>query len=390
MSALNVPPVTSRQAIGMANESFLQRAILSGRARPRVYSGTNWAVTPDAVVAGATVSAGIGFFVYPGKRFFLTGLTLSADGACLVQLDQTPDNSAWSTWLGVASSGMAYFATLSAVFGSGGGSVPIDVPAGYVIGENSGITLKYKSPTTAGKNVAYLASGYEVDDETHVDGTETIAVFGDSTAWGGPNMGNDADARAYLGNWHWSRVFVDAARAAGVDAQIVCNMAEDGRTMLEGYYNLASGKYFHNAKTWFVSYGMNDAVTSKFPTEAKFKEAAKGWIDRRDRLYPDKDVRVVFLAPSSCDETSRTTNLPTIRTWISDVANNVSYGGTANNVFYVDQSQAWALNATPASDTNIKATERVAGSRVHPSGIGSTAIGAYLWDELKTPLFDVA
>ena len=108
-------------------------------------------------------------------------------------------------------------------------------------------------------------------------------------------------------------------------------------------------------------------------------------IDCRDRMYPGEGRKILFCAPSNTDTGDRTANIANIRTWIAQVV--AAAGGEANGLKVIDWSQAFALNATATADTNIKSSERTAGNRLHPSGIGSATLGQYTFDQAKTFLF---
>lgn len=379
-----------QRAIGerIAQESSLARAIMSGRARFAAYSGHNWTTTPGSVTPGATVSADAGFYVRPGWKFIMTSLQMSADGECMVQSVISPDaESDWYAYLLEANvAAMPYNQRFTTVFGSGGGSDTLSFPSGFPLAQNSSLLLQYKTGGTTARRVAYVATGYEVPaTDSSPDAKLRIAIVGDSlSAWG--NMGTDADGRTYLGNWSWAAKLVTLARAAGVDCGVFANFSEDGRTMLEMGYNLLAGRYDLDYDVLIVALGMNDGASANYPTEAKFKEFAQAFIDDRDRRFPGEGKKILFCAPSNTDDADRTgsSRIANVRTWISDVA---TAAGEGNGVGYVNWASAWALNATPASDTNIKATERSSGARVHHSGIGSTAIGQYMFDQKKTFLF---
>jgi lysophospholipase L1-like esterase len=318
----------------------------------------------------------------------MTSLQMSADGECMMESVISPDaNSDWYAYLLKANAAsLPYNQRFASVFGSGGGSDTLSFPGGFPMAQNSSLTFQYKTGGATARRVAFVATGYEVPaTDGSPEAKLRIAIVGDSlSAWG--NMGTDADSRTYLGNWSWAAKLVALARAQGVDCGVFANFSEDGRTMLEMGYNLLAGRYDLDYDRLIVALGMNDGASAKYPSEAKFKEFAQAFIDDRDRRFPGEDKKILFCAPSNTDDTDRTgsSRLATVRTWISDVA---TAAGEGNGVGYVNWASAWTLNATPASDTNIKASERSSGARVHHSGIGSTAIGQYMFDQKKAFLF---
>lgn len=368
----------------------ITQMIAEGRSRNEVFSGENFLATATTITAGSTQSPGGGFFIRPGKRFYSDSLTITANGSCLVTITiSTEAAQTWWPYLGLANnSNTIRMVRFQTTFGPNGGAVTIPTN-GYVMHENSSFLLTYKTTDTLTKNISYSFTGAEVPNEPNMDAKVKIAVFGDSTAWGN-NLGNDAQGRAFLGNSQWSEVFRDNCRTHGVDAQILANNADDGRTMMEGFYSLITGFNKIKYDIAFVSYGMNDAVSTKYQTEAKFKEAATAWILERNKY--NAGTHLVFMAPAATDDPDRlgSSRIANIRTWLSAVANDATIGGAANKVYYVDQSLVIPLNADQTQDLNYKSAERVVGStiRVHYSGTGSTLIGNYLWDYLKAPLFN--
>jgi len=376
----------------IVNDTTVNNMVPMGRAKLQAYSGSNWVTTPATIVAGTTQFTSAGFFVRPGKRFILQSLILTANGECEITAFVSPDAAGtWHPWVvpyAGNSDTLVGIKRLMASFGPNGGSVEIPMGGGYILYENMAMTLSYKSPNTVGKNISFIAVGAELPNEPNTNADFKIMVVGDSNGQMN-NLGNDAVGRAFLGNTHFSEVFRDLARQNDIDAQIFANNSEDGKTMLEGYYMIEQGLNKVPFDLQFVIFGMNDATSQKYPTEAKFKEAAKAHIIARNKFNKNKPI--VFIGVPATDDPDRTgsSRVSNIRQWTLDVATDATIGGTSRNVYYFDASQLIPLNAVQANDLNYKSQERVGGQyRVHYSGTGSTLLGNLLWDNLKSPLFN--
>lgn len=364
----------------------LAEAITTGRARFCAWSGNNWTAAPGTVAAGTLTTSGTGFFVRPGFRFYLTGLSLSADAECQVSGRIAPDSSGdWYGYLGKAGNNqLPYYIDLGMTLAGGAGTMSF--PAGFPIGENASFTFFYRTSGTVARRISFVATGYEVPTDRHPDAAVRVVVVGDSnSAWA--NMGVDAQGRSYLGRDTWTTRLISRARAAGADACLFANYAEDGRTLQEMWYNLITGQYAADWDRMIVAGGTNDAVSTKYSGETKIREAVQGIIDYRDREYPGEGKRILFCAPPATDDADRlgANRLANVRQYIADVV--AANGGEANGIGHCDLSQGVVLNAAAAADTNYKHSERVAGSRVHLSGLGSTAIGQYVFDQRKAFLF---
>lgn len=362
----------------------LDQLVAEGRGRFATYSGNNFTATPGTVVAGVQTNTGLGFNVLPLKEFIATSIVVTCDGPGMVRMAITPANS-WSSYI-IASGALPYQGNLFCTFGANGGSQSFSYEKGFRIYEDMQAIFYYLSANTTARNVSFAATGIEIQKESNWNPKFRIGIKGDSISIGG-NLGNDAGGKRYLGDSHWSTVFRNQCVANGIDAGVIANNGEDGKTALEGYYNSITGKNNFSCDLLFYMYGMNDAADANFAlsTEAKFKEALQYEITWRNANDPNR--KICFLGPSSSDAIGRSARLPNYRSWMLDVV--TANGGGSNGLFYVDASQAFALNADPALDVNIKNTERAAGSRLHPSGLGSSLIGLYSWNQLKAPLFNL-
>lgn len=358
------------------------RFIAEGRGRLHYWRATNWAVSQPAVVAGDAQSLGPVVVCRPGRKIFLTSNNFSLSGAgqveCVLDTDALSSGGAgWTLWGKIT--GSIYGDTrFWESFGTNGGNSN-NRTDGHVLNENSVLNGQYRSKTTTGLDCSINFWGVEIPNEPNMDAEIKIGIVGDSTAQGA-NLGPDANGRAYLGSFMWSEKFRDLARAAGVDCQIFFNDAEDGKTMLEGAYRLLTGYTRTKVDVLFISFGMNDASSVKHPTEAVFKEAANYYITERNRWNPG--CKLVFMMPNLSDDPDRITanRLANVRTWVQDVATAPGIAGTANNVYLFDQATAISLG-------NADYKEQVAGTYVHPNGLGSSKIGVAAWNALKAPLF---
>jgi hypothetical protein len=380
---------TVRNAVRKSTFASLSEAVKSGRARYAAYAGSNWTTAPVAVTAGGSNTVGQGMRVKPGWRFYMTSLTFSADGDCNVEMNFSPDEGTWATGISNTSSpsSLSYAVGAFAVaIGANGGSATIPFAGGYLMGENSLAVIRYKTAGTVARRVSYVISGYEVPGDMHPDAAIPLVVLGDSISAGG-NLGNDASGRAYLGKWNWHAKFVSLARTAGKDVGLHGLYAEDGKTLEEMAYHLVRGMYPSDWAVMIVALGMNDAALSNYTSTAQLQGWMQEIIDYRDRNFPGEGRKIVFCGPSSTDETGRTTanRIGNVRSAIQDKV--ASAGGTSKNLMYVDWSQAFPLANDPTTDLNNKASERTAGTRVHPSGIGSSVIGQYTFDQTKSFLF---
>lgn len=362
----------------------LDQLIAEGRGRFCTYSGNNFTATPGTVVAGVQTNTNAGFNVFPLKEFIVTSITISSDGPGMVRMAMTPANS-WLSYV-AASGALPYQGNVYCTFGANGGSQVFNYDKGLRLYEDMQVIFYYLSANTTARCVSFAVTGIEVQKEANWNPSFRIGIKGDSISIG-ENLGNDAGGKRYLGDSHWSTVFRNQCVLNGIDAGVIANNGENGKTALEGYYNSITGKNNFSCDLLFYMYGMNDAADANFAlsTEAKFKEALQYEITWRDANDPNR--KICFLGPSSSDATGRSARLPTYRQWMSEVVS--SAGGSANGLFYVDASQAFSLNPDATLDVNIKNSERVAGSRLHPSGLGSSLIGMYSWDQLKAPLFNL-
>lgn len=369
----------------------IQSLILQGIARVTHWSGNNFTATPGTVTAGVGNPIGSGIVIRPGKKIIITSIAFGCSGAALVQTVPTVDAANnWYPYLGFsAATDIVSPVRITHVFGANGGSIEKAIPGGVVMYENSLLSFSYTSVDATADNVSWTVTGIEIPNEINLEAKFRIAIYGDSTAWGA-NLGNDEQGRAFLGNSQWSETFRDLARQNGIDAKIHANMAEDGRAWRDGFYGMQTGYLAIECDLGFVSYGMNDATLLKYPTEAKFKEYVSGFINKFKKVNPGKPL--VLLAPVGTDDPDRTSanRILNIRTWLQSVATDTASGfGVTNKVYYVDQSLIIPLADNQSTDLNYKNTERAVGwFRVHPSGVGSTAIGTYLWNNLKQALFN--
>jgi hypothetical protein len=369
--------------------SSLTEAVKSGRARYAAYSGTNWNVTMGPVSAGAGNTLGNGLRVKPGWRFYMTAVTFSADADCSVELNISPDEGSWATGISntASASSLSYaVGGFGGSIGPNGGSVTIPFHGGYLLGENTLVVARYRAPSTVARRVSYVISGYEVPADLHPDASIPIVILGDSISAGG-NLGSDANGRAYLGKWNWHAKFLSLARKAGKDVGLYGLYAEDGKTLEEMAYHLIRGMYPSDWSIMLVALGMNDAALANYTSTAQLQSWMQEIIDYRDRNFPNEGRKIVFCGPSSTDEAGRTASnrIGNVRQAISDKV--ASAGAATNGLMYIDWSQAFPLAADPTTDLNNKSSERTAGTRVHPSGIGSTVIGQYTFDQTKSFLF---
>ena len=360
----------------------IEDLILKNRGYRQYVSGNNFHI-PTSTTAGTTINLGIGFFARPSRLVIIQDLQISSDGTCMVEAIQTADTSnTYPTFLNVASTdNLQGSQRFSAIFGATGGNVLLTNNP-ILLFENSAISFSYKSLDNTTKNIAYTATVIEIPTNFVTNSDFEIAIFGDSTAWGN-NLGNDPSGQLYLGDTHWSNILCENIRKNTTKKPaIVTNKAIDGNTMGQGWYGLVTGLNKVEADLTFVSYGMNDCVSTKYQNETRFKFYVLDWI-RKHKII-NKGKPIVFLQPVQTDDTDRTNNsrYSNINQWIYDIAHDHVEAGETNKVYVYDQKQAFTLGSNATIDINYK--ERVAGTRVHPSGLGSTLIGNSLYNFLQS------
>lgn len=216
---------------------------------------------------------------------------------------------------------------------------------------------------------AVRPSGISFTDDLNFNAKTRVCLV--ETSLGYNQMGNDPGGLAYKNKMGYAAQMIAQINLDGKSARLINKAVTSTDTT--HWLTLLSSGYLRgfDYELLIVSLGVNDAITGSGITTTAFKANLKEFAYERNRYMPNASI--IFEAPPVTDSTTRTANIASFRTAVSEVVTELIAAGY-KNIYYYDMSTAFSLNATPASDTNFTNAERVAGSRVHPSGAGNTFI----------------
>jgi len=325
------------------------------------------------------------FFTSAVKATYKSKLILSATSECIITGFFT---NGYHSNIGDVQGYDNASSSFTVLIPAGGGTEKIDLPMLFF---NAQVNVTYKMLSPGFEPICTIAirDGINLTADFDYHFPINAQVISDSSAWYG--LGYDANANPILGDKLFSNQLKEMLGKDGVRVRMI-NQGFGGsksdsmnKAMREGLYNL------QNIGLVMIKMGLNDFdANSGLTPVPDFKARLLAMISFRDRTY-SKAVPLVFIGMHPSDTPGRVGNLATARAAISEVANDVTIGGAANNVWYFDTSSVISLNPVAANDTNFALSERAANSRLHLGDIGhgieATGLYNFLKSEALAPKF---
>lgn len=342
---------------------------------------------------------GIKLSVPPGEAWMGAKILISSDRACVFNGSIVQGQHITQT------SELGGFTPLGGVFPDGGGVMYFDLPLMY---EGGYFSMAFQSPGTTAKPIEQPIIGYTIVAGTSVtmdfnfypvNGVmpKKVLVSGDSISWAGDRIGfRDNSLDRLSGRVMFGFRVCDRLRDEGKYVRLINKgfgsqvQTEADRAFEEGWYDGI------DYDLHIVNRGTNDVPSGSITgaQEISFKTSLKKVITHRNRFNPKASI--IFIAPPVSDSgQNRIDNLPTIRTWIQDVANDATLGGISRKVYFYNAADAFPLNGTAANDVNFaqgtaltsgganQPGERASGQRLHPGEYGHEKIASGLYDVIK-------
>lgn len=335
-----------------------------------VMASYSYPVPKGSVTAGANQFPG-DLTIPPLRAYYITSITITADGPCRIfgNIDVDADTRA------SGSKNDEY----QTVFGSNGGSAVLPIHRFYR--ENSKIAFIYESTGTSEVGVALTVNGINLTNDLNFRADKTILNLGDSITKG--SMGDDDNGYALLGHNHYTFRLRDQLIEDGIDCRVI-NKGQGGAKTTTMRYLLNQREYHLDVDFITAMFGTNDCVNGGI-SESTFKDNLKEIIKLRNRINPTADI--LLMAPPVTDTSDRSPYIADYRTWVQEVANDATLGGTSNGVYFYDASSAFSLAADATSDPNFNRAELSSGSRVHPNENGHKLIYQGVYNVVKNTDF---
>lgn len=306
-----------------------------------------------------------------GRAGLILTMSAGADGPCRIQ-------TAILKAQGVSSFAEAIGAPLSGCFGANGGNQSSIVS--QIVGETGYAELLMFS-NTATQYVHPCAAIGVIDftGDFNYSAKNIVLFLTDSKGRG--SMGDDTSVVPnvpYTTDYLYPFKITEKLNLAGKSFRQI-NKGMNGMQSTQIASELDSGMYDVRPRLVVVDTGLNDSNGLAVPV-ATYKTNLQKIIYRRNRFWPN--AAILFMGQPNSDLSGISPNAAAYRAAMVEVATS-SIGGVANKVCYYDASTAYPLAATAATDVNFRSTERSAGARLHPSGLGHGLIADGMWAVLS-------